>query len=83
MLLTFSGNDDGPGVACITIGEVNVMMNASSARGGVGANAGAKFTATWTSGAARADWHLFGGKKSVFNMFGGWCTVASPRDYYR
>ena len=83
MLLTFSGTDDGPGVACITIGEVDVMMDASSARGGVGADAGAKFTATWTSGAARADWHLFRGRKSFFNTFGGWCTVASPRDYFR
>lgn len=59
MSLTFSGNDDGLGIACITIGEVNVTMDTSIACGGVGADLGADprviFTATWTSGATHAD----------------------------
>lgn len=70
MLLTFSGNNDGLEVACITIRKVNMMMDASIVRGGVKANMGATFTTMWTSGAACADWHLFGDKKSFFNIFG-------------
>ena len=44
MLLTFSGNDNGLGIACIIIGEVDMTMHASITHG-------------------------------------GWCTVASPRDF--
>lgn len=81
MLLTFSGNNNGLGIACIMIGKVDMIMDASITHGGVGVDPGAIFTVTWTLGALHTDWCLLRTKKSFFSMFGGWCTVASPRDF--